>query len=197
MNELSRRDFLQALAAAYGAAVMGCRRKGDRFAQELVCIHILHPAEFVPAPLMEKTTPTSARGAAGDYFSVGLPELIICTTRTRLLDLFQYFWPFSRDDFAHLQESIDIRYYKPVIRGAADIEDFAKYVRDHKSELSEKVESAVIFTFNDFTRHWTPDLIAACRQVGVQEFVVFKDPSRPPYLCDYPAKQKGFKRPPP
>lgn len=198
MTELSRRDFLRRLAAAYGIAVMGCSRKGDRFAQELVCIHIFHPAEFVPAPLMEKTTPPSARKATHDYFGIGLPELVVCTTRTRLLDVFQYFWPFSRDDFARLQHSIEIRYSKPVIRGAPDVDDFAIYLRDYNSDLARGLaSSAVVFTFNEFTRHWTPEVIAACRRAGVQEFVLFKDPTQPPYLCDYPAKQKGFKRPPP
>jgi hypothetical protein len=112
--------------------------------------------------------------------------------------MFQYFWPFSRDDFARMQQSIEIRHYRPIVRGAPDIDDFAMYLRDHKTELDRgSTSSAVIFTFNEFTRHWTPEVIAASRDAGVKEFVLFKDPTQPPYLCTYPAKQKGFKRPPP
>lgn len=198
MTELSRRDLLQRLAAAYGIAMIGCSRKGDRFAQELVCIHIFRPAEFVPAPLMEKTRSPSTREATEEYFGVGLPELVICTASTSLLDMFQYFWPFSRDDLARLQQSTKIRFSKAAIRGAPDVEDFAAYLRGHNSDLARShAFSAVIFTLNEFTRHWTPEVIAASRQASIQEFVLFKDPTLPPYLCDYPAKQKGFKRPPP
>ena len=198
MAELSRRDFLQLLAAAYGLAAMGCSRKGDRFEREVVCIHIFHPAEFIPAPLLEKSERPSVRDATEDYFGIGLPELMICTTQTKFLDMFQYFWPFSREDFERLQQSIEIRYSKPLIRGAADVDDFARYLRDHNAELARGLPSpAVIFTFNDFTRHWTPEVVAASRQSGVRELVLFKDPTLPPYLCTYPAKQKGFKRPPP
>jgi len=198
MAELSRREFLQRLVAAYGMSLAGCSRKGDWFAREHVCIHIFHPAEPVAAPLMQETRSGSSRAADEEYFSVGLPEIVACTTRTRFLDMFQYFWPFSRDDFAHLQESIEIHYFKPIIRGTPDIDDFAAYLRDHHSELAHgPASSAVIFTFNDFTRHWAPELITASRQAGIQELVLFKDPTREPYLCTYPALQKGFKRPPP
>lgn len=197
MTALSRRDFLECLAAAYGMTMIGSRQ-GDQFAREVVCIHIFHPAEFVPAPLMEKTKRLSTREPTEEYFGVGLPEVVICTTQVRLLDLFQYFWPFSRDDLARLQQSIEIRYSGPVIRGTPDVDDCAKYLREHRSELAQGLaSSAVIFTLNEFTRHWSSEVIAASRQAGVHEFVLFKDPTRPPYLCDYPAKQKGFKRPPP
>lgn len=199
MTELSRRDFLQRLAAAYGGAVIsGCSRKGDRFAAERVCIHVLHPGEFIPAPLLEKTAPRSRRNATRDYFNIGLPELIVCESRTRLLDLFQYFWPFSRDDFERLQKAVDIRYQKATIDAALDVAEFAAYLSEHKSKLGRaSANAAVLFTFNEFTQPWTPSIVAACRGAAIQEFVVFKDPTEPPYLCDYPAKQKGFKRPPP
>jgi hypothetical protein len=199
VSELSRRGFLQRLGAAYGLAVIGCSRKGDWFAQEHVCIHIYHPAEFVAAPLTEKTRRPSTRKDTEEYFGVGLPELVVCTTRIALLDLFQYFWPFSRDDLAQLEQSIEIQFSKAIVRGAADIEDFASYLRAHSSDIAPShASSAVIFTFNEFTRYWTPDVIAASRQAGVREFVVFKDPTQPPYICTCPAIQKGkFKRPPP
>jgi hypothetical protein len=50
---------------------------------------------------------------------------------------------------------------------------------------------------NDCTRHWAAAVAAASREGGADEMVVFKDPTIPPYLCDQPALQKGFRRPPP
>jgi len=176
----------------------GCSQKGDRFAEERVCIHVLHPGESVPAPLLERTARLPRRSATGEYFNIGLPELLVCESRTRLLESFQYFWPFSRSDFESLQKTIAIRYQRPTIDAAPDVAEFAAYLHDHKSQVGRAgASSAVIFTFNGFTQQWSPDIVAACRESAVQELVVFKDPTTPPYLCDYPAKQKGFKRPPP
>ena len=198
MTDLSRREFLEGLASAYAMAGLGCGPKGDRFAREHVCIHIFHPGEFVAAPLMEKTRPPASRAAEEDCFGIGLPELVVCTTRTSFLDMFQYFWPFSRADLAHLEQSIQVRYSKPTVNGTADIDDFVTYLRDHRSELAQgPASSAVIFTYTDFTRHWVSEAITASRQAAIQEFVLFKDPTLAPYLCTYLALQKGFKRPPP
>ncbi len=198
MSELSRREFLERLAAAWaGAALGGCSRKRDLFAQERVCIHVLHPQEFIPAPLLEKTDLRTRRSATQDYFNLGLPELVLCETRTRLLDLFQYFWPFSRDDFETLQKAVQIRYQKARIDTPLDVAGFASYLREHQSQWTKAgAGAAVLFTWNDVTRQWSPEVAAACRESAVQEFIVFKNPTEPPYLCDYPAKQKGFKRAP-
>jgi len=198
MSELSRREFLERLAAVYaGTVISGCSRRRDRFAQERVCIHVLHPEEFIPAPLLEKTDLQLRRSTTQDYFNIGLPELAVCETRTRLLDLFQYFWPFSRDDFENLQKAVQIRYQKAAINTPLDVAEFAAFLRQDRSQWAKAgASSAVLFTWNDFTRQWSPDLAAACRESAIHEFVVFKNPTEPPYLCDYPAKQKGFKRPP-
>jgi len=198
MLELSRREFLQTLAAAYGATVMGCKRTPAPFAQEHVCIHIFGPRDPIPAPLLEATPPPPTRDLTEEYFEIGLPELVACTTRTKFLDMFQYFWPFSRNDLAQLEESIEIGYQRPRIRGAADAGDFAGFLRSYKSQsVQAGASSAAVFVYNEFTRHWAPDVIAACRDAQIAEFVLFKDPTRAPYLCTFPAKQKGFKRPPP
>lgn len=198
MTELSRRVVLERLAAACGSAVFGCSRRSDPFARELVCIHIFHPVEPMPAPLLERTPRPPGRGGAEDAFGIGLPELIFCRARTALLDVFQHFWPFSRDDLARLRQSIEIQYSLGVIRSAGDVDDFVAHLRDHPANSAGDLpSSAVILTFNELTRPWTPDVIAASRDAGVDEFVLFKNPTLPPYLCDYPAKQKGFKRPPP
>lgn len=195
---LTRREFLERLAAAYAGAVMSsCSRQRDRFAQERVCIHVLHPREFIPAPLLEKRDLQPRRSPTQDYFNIGLPELAICETPTRLLDLFQYFWPFSRDDFEVLQKTIAIRYQKQSLNTALEVREFAGYLREHMSSAARAgAHWAVLFTWNDFSCQWSAEIAEACQEAGVEEFVVFKNPAEPPYLCDYPAKQKGFKRPP-
>ncbi len=199
MSGLSRREFLERLAAAYaGSMMIGCSRKRDVFVREGVCIHVLHPQEFIPAPLTEKIAgPPTPRRADQTYFNIGLPELALCESRTPLLDRFQYFWPFSRTDFETLQNTITIRYQRATLSAAREVAEFAAYLREHRSGPAANAGWSVIFIWNDFTRQWSPEVAAACRQSAVQEFVVFKDPTQPPYLCEYPAKQKGFKRPPP
>jgi hypothetical protein len=52
-------------------------------------------------------------------------------------------------------------------------------------------------TLNDLTRNTCRQLVNICREKRVAELVVFKDPSKPPYLCSYPSRQKGFKKKPP
>ncbi len=198
MTYLSRRDLLECLAAACAStALTGCSRRYDPYGAERVCIHVFHPRQFVPAPLAEKTDIQPRRSAGQQYFNIGLPELVVCQSRGRLLDLFQYFWPFSRDDFETLQKAIEIRYQKSIVSTASDVREFATYLREHRPQGAVMgASSAVIFTWNEYTRQWSADIVAACRESDVQEFVVFKNPAEPPYLCDFPAMQKGFKRPP-
>lgn len=196
MSSLSRRDFLERLSAAYAAMLTGCHKTTDWFEKERVCIHVFNPQETLPAPLLQKTTDTPSRSVNEDLFGVGLPELVLCTTKTRFLDLFPYFWPFSRDDFKQLEQSIEILYDKKVLSTSTDLDDFESHLR-RQVHVPAGLSSVVIFTFNDFTRHLTPRLVDICRQAKIGELVLFKDPTRDPYLCEYPAKQGGFKRPPP
>ena len=68
-----------------------------------------------------------------------------------------------------------------------------------KAEEKEKedTKSAIIFTYNDMTKYFASEIISQWQGFGIEELVLFKDPSKPPYLCSYPSLQKGFKRPPP
>ncbi len=198
MTYLSRREFLEAMAAASAAAAMGCHRQADPFARERVCIHVLQPRGSIPPPLLQATTAQPRRSAGGEYFNAGLPELAICTTRARLLDSFPYFWPFSCEDLETLRKGIEIRYQKPTIASELDTREFVDHLRRLAPDWKQnRIRSAVIFTWNTFTQQWCKQVAEACRVSEVDEFVVLKDPTIPPYLCDYPAKQRGFKRSPP
>jgi hypothetical protein len=198
MAGLSRRDFVERLASAYVATLWGCRKKTDWFARELVCVHVFDPREMLPPPLVQRATRPASRSATQESFSVGLPELVLCRTQRKFLDLFPYFWPISLADFEQIGKLIEILYHKDVLEGTADTDAFAEYVRTHTSDLLQPGSSAaVIFTFHDFTRHLAPAVVSVCQHANIAEFILFKDPSRAPYFCDYPAKQRGFKRPPP
>lgn len=82
--------------------------------------------------------------------------------------------------------------------GADDIEELGRFLRAQSGDARRRrSSSAVLLTFNDYTCFWTPAVIRTAQDTMVDEFVLFKNPALPPYLCDYPASQKGFKRPPP
>jgi hypothetical protein len=74
----------------------------------------------------------------------------------------------------------------------------AKYMENiHSESKGDLKKTAIIFTLNNFTRYFIADILNLWQAFGVNEFVLFKDPSKPPYLCSYPSLQKGFKKPPP
>jgi hypothetical protein len=111
--------------------------------------------------------------------------------------MFQYFWPITQGEFKKMNAEISIQYSKLEITNIQDIKDLSKYLKDHESKWKSKDNSsAVIFTFNDFTKYFSGDLIALWKSSNINELVVFKNPARSPYLCDFSSLQKGFKRPP-
>jgi hypothetical protein len=170
----------------------------DHFDQELVCVHVYDPAPAIPEPLLTQSGKIGKRPSNEKYFQIGLAELILCRTEMKLLDMFQYFWPVTRAEVKRLRDSIAVLYKCPVLEGVHSLNHFKKFVIKQKKLRIDKKESlAVILTLNDYTQNGCSFIVDICRNDGINEFVVFKDPSQPPYLCSYPSKQKGFKRPPP
>jgi len=93
---------------------------------------------------------------------------------------------------------ITIIYTQPVGEDTSKIADFITILAKQKNLRQNKRDSyAVILTLNDYTKYTCPHLIESCRINKIDELIIFKDPSRPPYLCSHPSQQKGFKRPPP
>lgn len=194
---MTRRELLERLSFVCMAAWLGCRAE-DWFDRELVCIHIFGPQDSIPAPLLEKVPHRPRRRRERRGFGIGLPELVACTTSRPLLELFQYFWPFSREDFKQLERSIAIKFEIALLGDADEVEEWKRFLRERRRGFQKEGKNlAVLFTLNEFTQGWAPELIAACRSAAVDEFAVFKDPSQPPYLCEFASRQKGFKRPPP
>ena len=197
MSTFTRREILQLLSSAIPIVIGGCKRK-DVFEEERVCVHVFDPKEKLPVPLLEQPQMVPLRVASRDYFEVGLPELVLCTTSTKFIELFQYFWPISQAEFRQMQESISVKFARSKITGAEDIDQLAEYLRDNPTSVQTRaLNLALIFTYNECTQYWSPVVIEACRKGSVNELVIIKDPTRAPYLCDYASQQKGFKRPPP
>jgi hypothetical protein len=179
------------------AALIGCKNR-DVFDEELVCVHVFQPECNMPEPLLAVYDDIPTRSKFRDLFQLGIPELILCTTSTDFLSLFEYFWPVTRYEFQRIDGLMSARFSKSELTGKGDVVDFSKYLEDHRDALSMRdKKTAIIFTLNDFTKYYTSDLVELWRNYGIKEFVLFKDPSRSPYLCSYPALQKGFKGPPP
>ena len=197
MCNLSRREFLRFLFIALPATLFGFKSR-DNFDRELVCVHVYNPAQVLPEPLLIQSSEIGQRRPNKKYFQIGLAELILCRTEMKLLDMFQYFWPVSRPEVKRLRGSIKILFEKPVIEGVNSLIDFQKIVEKQNNLRPGKKEAlVVILTLNDYTKYGCALIADICRSNGIDEFVIFKDPSRPPYLCSYPSQQKGFKRPPP
>ena len=190
---LSRREMLRFMTVVLPTALFGYKVI-DYFDDELVCAHVFGLSQDLPAPLLESSKTFEKRIEGGAYFEIGLPELILCRTEMRLLDIFSYFWPITRPEIQQFQKSSTVLYSLPTIEHIdqlAGFETALSRTKTHKGSL------AVILTLNDYTQNACPRLVNVCRQKGVAELVIFKDPSQPPYLCSYPSQQKGFKKKPP
>jgi len=196
MGPLNRRDLLRLLLLAPCLSPTGCRG-GDRFAAESVCVHVYRPRQNLPAPLLEPTAgPPPKRGTG--LFSVGLPELVVLSMTQSLVELFPYFWPLTRDEFRAFEPAARKGWAIDVLERASDVQRLRDHLKTRAGSSSTAARNTVVaLTMNAATLHWAPAVAAACRDGGVGELVVFKDPTVPPYFCEHPALQKGFRRPPP
>jgi hypothetical protein len=182
---------------AIPATLIGCSKK-NLSEDERVCIHIFNKDIAIPKPLLKQYKNIPDRSRKSGFFQIGLAELLLCTTTSSFIDIFQYFWPISKEDLKRFHQSISVKFEKSKIIGRKDIDDFLMYLREHQESIqSEGVNYAIILTFNDYTKYWSSCLIEGWRNSGIKEFVISKDPTISPYLCIYPSLQKGFKRPPP
>ena len=200
MHRFTRRQILKILALTLPASVLGCRsgESQDAFDKELVCVHIFQPGFKIPDPLWERYDSIPPRGNRLDLFNLKIPELLLCSTDKNFLSIFEYFWPIERAEFHDALRKVTIRYEKVKITEKKDISEFSGLLETINTESKESLsKAAVIFTLNDFTRYFAADILNLWQTYGIKEFVLFKDPSKPPYLCSYPSLQKGFKRPPP
>ena len=194
---LSRREMLRFLTVVLPTALFGYNVI-DYFDEELVCVHVFALSQKLPGPLLESNQKSEKRIEGGSYFQIGLPELILCRTEIRLLDIFAYFWPITRPEIQRFQNSSKVLFSLPIVEHVDQLSGLdTALTRTGKKQKSQKGSLAVILTLNSYTRNACHRLVNICREKGVAEMVIFKDPSRPPYLCNYPSQQKGFKKKPP
>lgn len=197
MNKFTRREILQFFTMLIPATLLGFREK-DSFDEELVCVHIFQPTFQIPEPLLTQYRTIPTRDKLKNLFQVGIPELLLCTTEIKFLSIFQYFWPITRSEFQSSYKQISIEYNKLELNEKKDILDFSRYLESNwNGSKKEDTKSAIIFTYNDMTKYFASEIISQWQGFGINELVLFKDPSKAPYLCSYPSLQKGFKRPPP
>ena len=197
MNKFTRREIIQLLWLLFPATLLGFREK-DIFDKELVCVHIFQPAFRIPDPLLTQYRIIPERNKFRNLFHVGIPELLLCTTEIKFLSIFRYFWPITRSKFQNSYEQISVKYNKLELNEKKDILDFSRYLKRNWNESKkEDSKSAIIFTYNDMTKYFASEIISQWKGFGIDELVLFKDPSKPPYLCSHPSLQKGFKRRPP
>lgn len=196
MSKYTRREILQILLMGYPSLLLGCKKDDDIFDDERVCVHIFNSSISFPEPLLKKYDKIPKRGGS-NFFNIGIPELIICTTSSSFLNMFQYFWPITRNEFQQINGVISILCKISEIRSRESIKHIATQIKSQENNLkADSIKSALLFTYNDYTKYWCSDLISLWKDVSIQEFVLFKDPTISPYLCDFPSLQKGFKRPP-
>jgi hypothetical protein len=197
MNKFTRREILQLLGLLFPAILLGFRGK-DIFDEDLVCVHIFQPALRIPEPLLIQYKNIPERNKFRNLFHVGIPELLFCTTEIKFLSIFQHFWPITRNEFQSSYKQISIEYKKLELTKEKDVLDFLRYLKNNwNGSKKEDSKSAIIFTYNDMTKYFASEIISQWQGFGIEELVLFKNPSKPPYLCSYPSLQKGFKRPPP
>jgi hypothetical protein len=185
--------MLRFLTVVLPTALMGYKAI-DYFDEELVCVHVYDLSQNLPDPLLESNETSEKRIEGGSYFQIGLPELILCRTEMKLLDIFDYFWPVTRSEIQRFQNSSTVLYSLPMIEY---VDLFAGLETAITRAKTQKGSLAAILTLNDYTENACLRLVNIGRARGVAELVIFKDPSKPPYLCSYPSRQKGFKKKPP
>ncbi len=193
MATFSRRRLLAVFEAAFPVAALSCRRRALR-PDERVCVHVYPDSLALPQPLLAEFDGTPERPVGESAFATGLPEVFVCRTEVPVLRLFPYFWPVEPDELRMARASMSVLFAVERLAAAADAERATAWLA---REAPLPPGTAGVFTYNDRTRFFSAGVLRALRAARVAETVVFKDPSVPPWLCDEPAVQKRFRRPPP
>ena len=192
MPALTRRQLLDVLAVALPGALAACRSKALS-PEERVCVHVYPESLALPASILEELGDAPARRLTVAPFTTGLPEILVCTSSVPFLQLFPYFWPVATEELRRARDSIRVLFQVEQLSSSGEADGAERWLAGQ----SLPAGSVGVFTYNDYTRFFARRLLLAFRSARLSEVVVFKDPSVPPYLCDAPARQKRFRRPPP
>ncbi len=193
MATFSRRRLLAVFGSAFPVAALSCRSRALR-PDERVCVHVYPESLALPRPLLAEYNAAPERPAGESAFATGLPELFVCRTEIPFLRLFPYFWPVEPGELRLARASMRVLFAVERLGAAVDAERAVAWLA---REAPLPPGTAGVLTYNDRTRFFCAGVLGALRAARVAETVVFKDPSVPPWLCDEPAVQKRFRRPPP
>lgn len=178
------------------ATVVKCGRD-DVFAEERVCVHVYNHEITIPEPLLKRYAQIPTRDKRRPLFQIGISELLVCTTSGSLLSSFPYFWPLTRQEFQQSQNRIAVKFQLTTLTEREDLKRLRTFLEERPRTPRPKEEkTAILAVMNDYTKYWIADVLDIWRESSLDEVVLFKDPTQSPYLCDYPAMQKGFRRPP-
>ncbi len=187
---LSRRECLRRLALVLAATPLGGCGKRDPFAERCVCVHIFEAGDRLPPPLLGPPIRRDELTPSPEDFDIGLPELMVCATRVRLLDAHRYFGPFTRAHRHELERSISIRFERTAVRSGGDVEALRSFLaRPTPKADGQNPRTALILVLHGGSRPWLPRVVEAWRQAGLDQLVILKDPTTPPWLCEFPARQ--------
>jgi hypothetical protein len=192
MATLTRRQLLDVLAMALPASSLACRSRALS-PEERVCVHVYPDSLALPDSVLQDFGVAPTRRVAVGPFTTGLPELFVCTSSVPFLQLFPYFWPIATEELERARNSIRVLFQVDQLSASSDADGAERWLAGQ----SLPPGSVGGFTYNDFTRFFARRLLLAFRSARLSEVVVFKDPRVSPYLCDAPARQKRFRRPPP
>ncbi len=192
MPPLSRRLLLQVLAGAVPTLGAACsRRSPDE--RDRVCVHVYPPTLELPPPLLQPGLPAPGARPQG-LLDSGLPEFFLCSSTVGFRELFPYYWPPLESEFRRLAASMQVVFSVATITGAAEVASIEQRLSGESAPPGTRLVAAL--TYNDFTRAFSARILTAARAAHVDETVIIKDPSVPPYLCDFPGAQKKFRRQP-
>lgn len=193
---LTRRQVIKVFCLSMPAALLASNAFG-RSEDDHLCVHVYSPNGSIPEPLLQHHEKKESHSPEKEYFQSGLPEFMLCTSEVKFVDLFQYFWPISQEEFRHMREAIEVKFAKPELSDRG-MEEFSIFLDRHGGlSIPQGMTSAIVLTLNDHTVQYVSEVVQIARHKNIAELVIFKDPSKPPYLCSFPAEQKGFRRPPP
>jgi hypothetical protein len=168
--------------------------RASREERERVCVHVYPPALEIPGALLgpDGSVPEVR---PRNLLDSGLPEFFLCATGVSFRDLFPYFWPPLEAEFKRLEGSMELLFSIGKLSGPLDAAAIERRLADIPAPPPGKLVVAA-FTYNEFTRFLSGRLLRAARSSRVSETVIFKDPTVAPYLCDFPAVQRKFRRSP-
>ncbi len=189
MGTTTRRECLRRLALLLAAAPLGGCGKRDPFAERCVCIHVFERGDALPAPLLEPPRRLAERTPSRADFDIGLPELMVCVTRVRLLDVHRYFGPVTRAHRDALEASF-LRFVRPALRSEEDVGALRSFLSSRRQAGDAAAGlTALILTLHGDSRPWLPAVVEAWRESDLDQLVILKDPTTPPWLCEFPARQ--------